>query len=407
MRPADVLVIGIDGGATEVKAHAVTCDNLDRPTAFQLRPETAARQYPRVVGFTPLPVAEQLAQRDAGNVQLSACEVEQGGLWITAAAEAAAEVAQQCGTRRMLVGMGMPGLKTPDGRGIGVINNGPRMPAFLAELERTLGERGVELVSPVAALGSDADYCGLGEEYAADGLFRDVQNAYYVGGGTGIADAMKLRGQLVPFDAVKPWLMKAWQVPSALGPTFEKLVSASSINRVWEGIRGAEERRGEGAKFPERAAVVGDALAVAWLDTAALVLAELIYERLWTIKNGRPVAPHRGDAYGKLSPAHEHRGLLLDRVVIGQRVGLIYADPTYRAVFANKVDAYLAAFIAGSGDAEMGAYLDERYGGTKARRHEGLGETLKPGFVRASKLRAAPALGAAVAAVRAAGAKAP
>lgn len=402
MRPTDVLVIGVDGGATEVKAHAVTCDDLDHPTSFQLRPEAAARQYPRVVGFAPLPVVEQLAQRDTGKVQLSAAEVEQGGLWITAAAEAVGEVVKQCGGRRVLVGMGMPGLKTPDGRGIGVINNGPRMPAFLAEMERMLEERGVELVSAVAALGSDADYCGLGEEYAAEGLFRDVQSAYYVGGGTGIADAMKLRGRLVPFDAVKPWLMKAWQVPSALGPTFEKLVSASSINRIWDGIRGAEERRDEGATFPERAAVAGDPLAVAWLDTAALVLAELIFERLWTIKNGRPVASHRGDAYGKLTPDHEYRGLLLDRVVIGQRVGMLYAAPAYRGVFATKTDAYVAAFIASGGDRSMGAYLDERYGGTEARRHEGLAQALRPGFVRASKLRAAPALGAAVAAVRAA-----
>jgi hypothetical protein len=129
---------------------------------------------------------------------------------------------------------------------------------------------------------------------------------------------------------------------------------------------------------------------MAWLDTAALVLAELIFERLWTIKNGRADAPHRGEAYAKLNPEHEYRGVLLERVIIGQRVGLIYADAQYRAVVADKLDAYLASCIAAGGDAEMArTYLNSA---TSA---------LKSGFVRASRLRAAPALGAAVAAVRA------
>ena len=407
---SDVLLIGVDGGATEVKAHAAACDDLQRPTSFRLRAEAAARVYPRPLGFSPMAVPEQLAQRDAGDIRLSDGEIEQGRLWVEAAAQAVVEVAQQCGAKRALVGMGMPGLKTPDGRGINTINNVPRIPRYLELLERMIAAAGVELASPVAALGSDADYCGLGEEYAADGLFRDVQDAYYLGGGTGIADAMKLRGRLVPFDAAKPWIQKSWQMPSALGPTFEKLVSASSLNRVWgdlnvaagispaadvasalRGRRSAPETlHATGPRYPEVAAVRGDPLAAAWLDTTALVLAELIFERLWTIKNGRPPAPHRGEAYGKLNPDHEYRDVLLERVIIGQRVGLIYADTQYRAVFAGKLDAYLASFIAASGDAELArTYLDSA---TSA---------LKPAFVRASRLRAAPALGAAVAAVRA------
>ena len=384
----DVLLIGVDGGATEAKAHAAACNDLQRPTSFRLRPEAAARVYPRLPGFTPVAVAEQLAQRNSGDIRLSEQEVTQGRMWIEAAAQAVVEIAQQCGAKRALVGMGMPGLKTPDGRGINTINNGPRMPRYLEMLERMIAAAGVELASPVAALGSDADYCGLGEEYAADGLFRDVQDAYYLGGGTGIADAMKLRGRLVPFDAAKPWIQKSWQMPSALGPTFEKLVSASSLNCVWGDLNGAGG--GRAAPYPEVAAVQGDPLAMAWLDTAALVLAELIFERLWTIKNGRADAPHRGEAYAKLNPEHEYRGVLLERVIIGQRVGLIYADAQYRAVVADKLDAYLASCIAAGGDAEMArTYLNSA---TSA---------LKSGFVRASRLRAAPALGAAVAAVRA------
>jgi len=396
----DVLLIGVDGGATEVKAHAAACDNLQRPTAFTLHREAAARVYPRLPEFTPLPVAEQIQQRESGRLQLTPQEMAQGGLWIAAAAEAVIEVARACSARRILVGMGMPGLKTPDARGISAINNGPRMPQFLDELERNVAAAGIELAAPVAALGSDADYCGLGEEYAADGLFRGVQHAYYCGGGTGIADAMKLRGTLIPFDQAKPWLQKAWQMPSALGPTFEKLASASSINRVWAELRAtriAAEATSPDAPanspFPERAATAGQPVAVAWLDTVALVLAELLFERIWTIKNGRAASVQRGDAYAKLTPEHPYRGTLLDRVIIGQRVGLFYAAPEYRAVFADRLDACLVALLANCGDAELAKAVLQSADGKQF--------ALKPRFLVASKLRAAPALGAAVAAVQA------
>lgn len=388
MKLTDVLLIGVDGGATEVKAHAVACDNLEKPSSFELRPESASRVYARVAEFNPLPVAEQLAQRDAGDVRLSENEVARGHLWVEAAVQAIVEVAQACDARRVLAGVGMPGLKTPDGRGISVINNGPRIPDYLEALERGLAAAGIELAEPVAELGSDADYCGLGEQYASEGLFRDVENAYYVGGGTGLADALKLRGRLVSFDQAASWIQKSWQIPSALGPTFEKLVSAKSLNQVYASVLSV------GPTYPELDAAAGQPLAVAWMDTAALVLAELIFERLWTIKNGRTDAPHRGEAYEKLVPEHEYRGLPLDRVVIGQRVGQIYGDADYYAVFRDKLDGCLAALIGTSNDAEMAeAYLSRSAGPPSPAR-------LKSGLIQPSKLRAAPALGAAVAAVR-------
>jgi hypothetical protein len=410
------VVIGVDGGATEAKAHAVSCDDPQKPSSFEMRPEHASRVYPRLSDFTPLPVAEQLAQRDASAIRLTDKEAEQGRLYVQAAAEAIVDVAQQCRSRRVLVGIGMPGLKTPDGHGINTMNNGPRIPGYLDALEQNLASAGLELVAPIAALGSDADYCGLGEEYAAEGLFRDVENAYYVGCGTGIADAMKLRGKLLPFDAAKSWIQKSWQMASALGPTFEKLISASSLNRVYANLTKETKRRSDEetkaimaglhadrsrprphaavavprSAYAEVAAITGDPVAIAWLGMAALVLAELIFERLWTIRNGRADAPYRGEKYANLDPDHDYRGTLLERVIIGQRVGQIYGDPAYRGVFGDKVDACLAAFIADSDDAELVRIC-----------LSSTGRQLRPGFVTASKLRAAPALGAAVAAVQA------
>jgi hypothetical protein len=267
------------------------------------------------------------------------------------------------------------------------------MPAYLDALKRDLTELGIELVAPLARLGSDGDYCGLGEEHAADGLLRDVENAYYLGCGTGIAEALKLRGRLVPFDQAAPWILKAWQMPTALGPTFENLVSVDAMNRVYARLRPHEAvatTHRNDIPYPEVGAASGEPLAQAWMSVAALVLAELIFERLWTIKNGRADCPHRGVEYGALQPNHEYRGVLLDRVVVGQRGGAIYAKPATRGVFAENVERHLAALVRICGDEQ----LSTRYlaGGS---------DELASGFVQPSRLRAAPALGAAVAAARA------
>lgn len=380
------LLIGVDGGATEVKAHAVAQVGGDHSEArsYELRSESAARCYTRVDGFEPLPIDEQLAQRDAGRIALGEAERAQGDLWVVAAAEAIAEVARLAGADSLLVGVGMPGLKTEDGRGIAAINNGPRIPDYLDELTVALHELGVKLAAPLPALQSDADCCGIGEEHAADGLFRGVPHAYYVGCGTGIADALKLRSALVPFDRARSWLLKAWQFDSALGPTFEQLVATRALNEVATRLSGNDA-------FPEVAAAAGDPVATAWLDTAALVLAELICERLTTIKSGRAALPHRGAAYAELDSQHAYLGTILERVVVGQRVGQIYADARYHAFFAANVNRYLAAMINATGDAVLcGACLAND------------GGALRPDLLVASKLRAAPALGAAIVAARAA-----
>jgi len=385
------LLIGVDGGATEVKAHAVGRAAQDNHDVFALGGESAARVYERDAEFVPTPIGEQLSQRDAGAIDCSPVEKRQAACWIAATRDAIVELATRCGASCVRVGMGMPGLKTPDLRGICVINNGPRMPDYLDQLERQLADAGVELAAPIRRLGSDADYCGVGEQHAAGGAFRHASSAYYVGCGTGIADALKLDGDLIAFDQVQSWMLKSWQLASSLGPTYEKLVAASSLNRVYQQMicdsGGDEATADEGDQaapaFPEQAALGGDLLAESWLDTAAHLLAELIFERIDTIHNGRAMAPWRGEPYMRLSADHPYRGFSLDRVVIGQRVGRIYGDRQYELHFAAKLNRYLAAYIQNRGVASMTeAYISD--GG------------LRRGFVVASGLRAAPALGAAI-----------
>jgi len=383
---SNVILIGLDGGATEAKAHAVHCDDPERPERFTLRPESAGRVYAADPGFAPVPVVQQFSERAAQPLPLTDGERAAGGAWVAAAAAAIADVARACGATRVRVGVGMPGLKTADGRGIEVINNGPRIPDYLERLEAALRAAGVEPAAPIARLGSDADYCGLGEEYAADGCFRDVADAYYAGCGTGVADALKLDGTLVPFDAAKAWIQKSWQLSSALGPTFEKLISAASLNAAYQRLLPAAQAGP--ARFPERDAGAGSRVAETWLRTAGLVLAELFFERITTLFSGRAEAPHRSAGYLALDRAHPFRGTILKRLVLGQRLAQIGADAALGRPLMESLRTSVAELLQRSGEpALIEGYLTA----------DG---TLRDGLLVCSRVRAAPALGAAIDAAR-------
>lgn len=383
----NILLIGVDGGATEIKAHEVIAQQSGDERSFKLGAASASRVYERVADFTPVPVAQQFSERDLDAIEIKPSEKKQADKWIDAAFEAIAEVVKgAASTGPVQIGVGMPGLKSPDKRGIVVINNGPRLPKYLEQLEAKLEAANIKLAAPIAALGSDADYCGIGEEFASDGLFRDVDNAYYMGAGTGVADAMKLKGKLVTFDEASGWIQKSWQVASSFGPTFEKLISAKSMNETYHRLVG--HLSDAGAKYPEVDAAAGQPIAMSWMESVAMLAAELIFERLQTITTGRPTRTDRGEAYAALNADHAYRGTKVDRVIIGQRLGQICSQPQKGLDVLSRIKEYLAAFISESKNND----LIEAYA-PKGQ--------LNASLLVASKLRAAPAIGAAVAAATA------
>ncbi len=380
----EALLIGIDGGATEAKSHQVLVTGEGDGAAFTLGEISASQRYERVEGFKPVPVADQIAERSAGTVNVSERERAQGEKYTDAAAKTVTAIAERAGAKRVLVGMGMPGLKTPDGRGIDAINNGARTPDFLDRLEVKIRDAGIVLASPISRLGSDADHCGLGEEHAAEGAFRSVDNAYYVGCGTGIADALKLSGALVRFDETKDWLQKSWQIASWLGPTFEKTMSASAMMSLYASLRKTTpEDLVAGERFPQDDAVSGDLIAQCVMTVVAATLAEVIFERFHTVHSGREELPQRGERYLALRRDHPFRGTLLERVVIGQRFGAMWADHRYGDVFRARCEAMLVRHTENSGVPAL-------------RDHIAPGGRLREGLIVASRLREAPAIGAAI-----------
>lgn len=291
------LLIGVDGGATQVRAHAIEAVGGDLTTAFQ----RAAFTYEVLPGFEPAPLDQQIAECEGDRVRVGDLEREQGERWIDACAHAIESVAAGAGRARVVVGMCMPGLKTRAGRGIDAMRNGPRVPDFLDRLEGRIARAGIVLATPIARLESDGDACGHGEEASPDGSFRGVANAYYVGGGTGLAECFKLEGRVTSLDELDGAVTKAWAMKSSIRRSYEDHISVRGIDARWTELGGA------GGVRPEEALPRGDLAAIQAFSECVVMLDELLRARIASLER-----------LGS-SP--------LERFVVGQRLGVLLASP--------------------------------------------------------------------------------
>ena len=382
------LLIGIDGGATKVSAWEIKYD--DQHKTFSLGNANATKSYREIEeyipDFKPIDLKIQLGEREAGKVQPTPEEKQQAAVYVEACALAIRSVVVETGCSNILIGIGMPGLKTTDKRGIEVVANGPRMLNYSEQLEARLQTFKINLLAPVSHLGSDADYCGIGENYSEEGWFRKTDNAYYLGGGTGVADAMKLDGKLLTFDNAKSWIAKTWEMKSAEGLPLEKVTSVSGIQQTYAAFaRKTVEELSEAGIFPlqiSKLAQNGEDAAVKTFEVVNRNLARLLYERIVTLYQGWSglfefVNPNRSI----LNSEHEHRGKLFDIIIIGQRLGDLFDDSIGNEGVKHPILDQLRDLLTTS------ELLDEA-----AKAHYRNIESI----IKTSKLREAPALGAGI-----------
>ncbi|MBK7644498.1 MAG: ROK family protein [Planctomycetes bacterium] len=373
------LLVGVDGGATEVKVHEILRLEREEGLRLDLGSSSSSMLYDRTQRFVPVPMAQQLLEEERGELLLGAQERAEGRLVLEAFLHAIRSVAEQAGIKRLRVGICLPGVKSADGRGVVVMRNGPRLPDFLAQLEAGLAVVGLELVGPIPRLVSDGEACAQGENLGLEGLLAQVRNAYYIGGGTGIAEAFKLGGAVVDMEALRPWMRKAWQMETSSGVSLEDLASAHGMNERYAQRRGVELVPGEEI-YPEERVELGDPDAQSVLREAGGALAQLVFARIQTCARAQKLqraGPRAGRASFKLEA-----GTLLERVVVGQQLGRLLADPALARHLREPLEEQLGALLRGTCDPALEkAYL--------------AGDTLRPEFLQPSLLRAAPAIGAA------------
>ncbi|MFP4548098.1 MAG: hypothetical protein ACLFQM_08190 [Fidelibacterota bacterium] len=325
----EFLLVGLDGGATKVNGW--TIDVVDGE--FEMGDHNYAVSYHEFTGysdkFQATDIQRQLKEFQSGRIKPGKKETRQGEAYVEAAAEVVLKLVKKSGVKRVLIGEGMPGLKTADKRGIAVMANGPRIINYCDMMEKILKSYNIDLVEPIAELGSDAFYCGIGEEYAREGQFKNVDNSYYLGGGTGAADALKLDGKLVSLDDIKAWFIKTWELKNEKGLSLEKCASAKGIQQIYGNFIGmtvGELNKKEIYPLNIRERALADEKpAIKTFEILAENLALLIYERLTTIYAGWQglfsfVNPNR-TVPGK---EHDYKGTLLDSVIIGQRLGDLF-----------------------------------------------------------------------------------
>ncbi|MDE2021882.1 MAG: ROK family protein [Patescibacteria group bacterium] len=335
------ILIGLDGGATKFAAYEVIVEN-DAEGCLALSPGFGHAEEPVPQLGATVPFERQLYERDAPEITIQ--EIKVGRLWSIAAARAIARAAK--GHHVIRLGVCMPGLKTPDSRGISVLRNGPRMPRFADILEDELSLHGIRLVAGIPHLIGDGEACGLGERLACGGLFRGVENAYYVGGGTGVAEAMLLEGTVSVLDQID--LLRAWEMRNSAGICYEDLIAQKHMNDRYERYAGRKLRAVDGL---EKSAVAGDPMAIRVFKEAADALADLIEVRTVSFRylGGRPRK--------------------LQRVVLGQHTGRLFRDRRL-PMFRDRLESTLKERLKLSGK-----FLESHVVG--------------------SDLRAAPAIGAA------------
>ncbi len=344
------VIIGLDGGATKIRGAIVELDEnglaLDCKTPYY---EVIYRDISEFnTSFVPIPLAIQLQQFQAQHIELSDAEVTQGDAIIHAAVSVIEKILESSFQTKeisfpsILLGIGMPGLKTLDKLGIAVMANGPRIPEYGIKLAKKLQERGISLVSSISGLGSDADYCGIGENLSHIGKLKDIETGYYIGIGTGIADAMKIAGKMVTFDEAKPWIAKSWEILASPGITMEKIISMSGI---WQAFQNRHPEFSEGhAGIIFELAENGNTTARNFLAEIAQHFARLIYDRIHTLAVGNTTL-NFSNTTRNLTSQHPYLGMTWQRIIIGQRMGHIWENKNYSEFFQNKVIFHIKNLI--------------------------------------------------------------
>ena len=386
------IIIGIDGGASKVSAHII--EVLEDGNIFTLGKGNSVKEYRNYpdyqTDFKPVSLPIQLEQIQNNNIVLTSAEIKQSKTYYNATSDSISDLVKLTKAENVLIGIGMPGVKTNDKLGISTMANGPRMPYFAKEIEQRLDTAGITLAIPIFKLGSDADYCGIGEEYAENGAFCSIENAYYLGGGTGAADALKLHGELISFDKCKDWIAKTWEMSDVNGKSMETYCSANGIQSVYGNLAGIQQSELiENKIYIEQILELAnnnDKSAITTWQIVSRNLADLLFERITTIYCGwqNPFSflyknkPH-------LSSNHTFNNALLDNIVIGQRLGNLFQNSLAQEYFIEPLNNNLSELFRNS------EYLDER-----AKSHYLKFGKFDNKLTIASQLREAPAIGAGI-----------
>ena len=220
-------IIGIDGGATKISGAIIKQIDENTFSIFREICTTYHSENP-LFDLQFQPVNLKIQNKEAIDPKLKISEEKQGLAILENFEKIITDIIGNLKGIKPLIGVGIPGIKSDDKRGINVVNNGPRIPRFLDVLEHRLTLNGLKF-HPIEKLENDSNCCGLGELFGESGSFRDIKNGVFLGSGTGISDAILLNETLVSFDDIESWMPKTWQLKHAKGVPVESIISYKGL----------------------------------------------------------------------------------------------------------------------------------------------------------------------------------
>ena len=291
-------VLAIDAGATKVSGAIV---NKINKNTFNLDEAPIEIQYSDHPNFNSNFKAPNLKYQYQ-NLKISELEIQQGKVYKDCIIDLIKHFSSKASLK---IGIASAGIKDMKNRGIIIMANGPRMPKYLNYIESKINQS-------IYRLESDANMCVWGEEYAQDGSLRNINNAYYLGGGTGTADGLKLKNKLIQFDHISSWIAKTIELKTSNGESLEKYTSMSGINILINRLTSHDIGR---------------------------IISQLLFERILTIYSGWN---NQYQIDRSIISTHPYINILLDQIVIGQKLSTFLqskiGNDVYDSIVSGLID---------------------------------------------------------------------
>ena len=226
----DKHILGIDGGASKVFSQLyIFKDNntvIDQSDKYECR-------YYEINGhnqsFSPVSLNVQKKEMKDNTYKIGSDEKMQAGIVVKAIMKSIEYFAKD---KIDHLGFCFPGIKMKEKDGISIMANGPRNPYMLKELNENIAKNiGLNII--LKKIYDDSLSCVNGERFSPKGKLKEVSDAIYIGGGTGIADGILYNKKLIDLSMHKN-LKKSWEIIMPNGDTIEECMSLAGLCKKWE-----------------------------------------------------------------------------------------------------------------------------------------------------------------------------
>lgn len=302
-------ILGIDGGASKVFSQLyIFKDNntvIDQLGTYECR-------YEEINGhnqsFSPVSLNVQKKEMKDNTYKINNDEKTQAGIVIKAIVKS---IEYFTNDKIDHLGFCFPGIKMKEKDGISIMANGPRNPYMLKELNENIAKK-IGLKIKLKNIYDDSLSCVNGERFSPKGKLREISDAIYIGGGTGIADGILHNKKLIDLS-MNENLKKSWEIIMPNGDTIEECMSLAGLCKKWEkrkpiSIELLNDLFDKASEKHEMATNI--------IETAGQAFQLLINERINFFK-----------AYGRFP----------EKIVIGQRMGQILKKENHplKIIFNN------------------------------------------------------------------------